>query len=156
MKYYQILMISFFLLVGLSACANENKVMVGKVSQEQLMKEEHFVLSSSENLLSTEKINQIKLWPKGLHIDIYFGTWCHDSQREVPKLLNILKENKEISSQLIALDYDKNDPQGLAKSKGIKYTPTFIVSIGNIELGRIIERPTQDLVSDISEMVIAY
>jgi thiol-disulfide isomerase/thioredoxin len=149
-------MISFLLLVGLSACANENIVMVGKVSQEQLMKDEHFVLSYSEDALPVEKINQIKHWPEGLHIDIYFGTWCHDSQREVPRILNILKENKGISSQLIALDYDKNDPQGLAVSKGIKYTPTFIVSIGDKELGRIIERPTQDLVADISEMVIGY
>ncbi|MFT5755964.1 MAG: thioredoxin 1 [Alteromonadaceae bacterium] len=156
MKYYRILMINLFLSIILGACASETQVMVGKVSQEQLMKDEHFVLSSAENILSVEKIQQIKRWPAGLHIDIYFGAWCHDSQREVPKMLHILNENKDISTQLIALDYNKSDPQGLAASMGIKYTPTFIVSLGNKELGRIIERPIQDLVTDITEMVAGY
>jgi len=149
-------MVSFFLLIGLGACANENNVIVGKISQERLMKDKSFLLNPVENALSADKIKQIRGWPQDLHIDIYFGTWCHDSQREVPKILNLLKENKNISTQLVALDYDKNDPQGLAESKGIKYTPTFIVTIGDKEIGRIIERPKQDLVTDITEMVISY
>jgi len=147
-------MMSFFLLIGLGACASENEVIVGTVSQEVLLTHKEFLLNSAEKNIPVEQLRQIESWPDDLHIDIYFGTWCHDSQREVPKILNILNKNKAISSQLIALDYEKNDPQGLAKSMGVKYTPTFIVSIGNNELGRIIERPTQTLVADITKMLV--
>jgi len=153
MKHYQILMVILCLMIGLSACASENEVMVGMVSQDKLMTDKNFVLNMTEDTLSAEDLKQVKHWPDDLHIDIYFGTWCHDSQREVPKMLNILKANNAISTQLIALDYDKQDPQGLANINGIKYTPTFIVSIGNKELGRIVERPTQSLVADITGMI---
>jgi len=154
MKYCRRVMMSFFLLIGLGACASENEVIVGTVSQEVLLTHKEFLLNSAEKNIPVEQLRQIESWPDDLHIDIYFGTWCHDSQREVPKILNILNKNKAISSQLIALDYEKNDPQGLAKSMGVKYTPTFIVSIGNNELGRIIERPTQTLVADITKMLV--
>ena len=153
MTYTQIFIINLCLIIGLSACASGNKIMVGIVSQDKLMTDKTFVLDTSEFTLSDEDLKQVTHWPDDLHIDIYFGTWCHDSQREVPKMLNILKENNGISSQLIALDYDKSDPQGLANTNGIKYTPTFIVSMGNKELGRIIERPTLSLVADITAMI---
>jgi len=154
MKYFQRILISFGLLLSLGACASDNELIVGTVSEATLLTYKDFLLNSAEKDLSAEHLSQIESWPDDLHIDIYFGTWCHDSQREVPKMLNILNKNKTISSKLIALDYDKNDPQGLADSMGVKYTPTFIVSIKNNELGRIIERPTQTLVADITKMII--
>jgi hypothetical protein len=153
MKYNQTLIISFCLVIGFSTCASENEVMLGMVSQEKLMTDNNFVLDISEGKLTDEELIQIKHWPDDLHIDIYFGTWCHDSQREVPRMLNILKENSAISTQLIALDYEKSDPKGLANNNGIKYTPTFIMSTGGKELGRIIERPKDSLVADITGML---
>ena len=87
LKYTQVLIISFCLVIGLSACASENTVMIGIVNQDKLMTDSNFVLDISKGVLSDEELIQIKHWPDDLHIDIYFGTWCHDSQREVPKII---------------------------------------------------------------------
>ena len=91
--------------------------------------------------------------PDDLVIDIYFATWCHDSQREVPRLLKALQTKPDIKINLVSLDYQKQEPTGRAAQAGVKFTPTFIVSREGKELGRIIERPKIDLVSDISAMI---
>jgi hypothetical protein len=54
---------------------------------------------------------------------------------------------------LLALDYQKSEPNGRAKEANIKYTPTFIISLAEKEIGRIIERPKESLVGDISDML---
>ena len=84
---------------------------------------------------------------------ILFGTWCHDSQREVPRFLKVLSENADMTSRLIGLDYNKSEPKGTAKIHDIKFTPTFIVYRDNKEIGRIIERPKISLTADISSML---
>lgn len=92
--------------------------------------------------------------PESLEVRVLFGTWCHDSEREVPRLLKLLKLAgiRDESVELYALDLKKKDPEGMADTMGIKYTPTFIFHVGNRELGRIVERPEVSLISDISRL----
>ena len=145
-------------LLSVNSCAYQpskpNNYLVGQVSKEVLFKSEpSFEKGFSSTLLSLQDKNLINNWPKNLHIDIYFGTWCHDSQREVPKILSVLQQNTDLSYKLIGLDINKTDPQQLAKKYDVKYTPTFIVYIGEKEIGRIIERPEHSLVSDINKLI---
>lgn len=151
--------ITLLFFIILTACANndstENSILAGIVTKEHLLVNEK-VFSDNYRGFSLEVADKIALnnWPKNLHIDIYFATWCHDSQREVPKILSILDNNKQTTYQLIALDSNKSDAEGLAKSKNIKFTPTFVVFIGGKEIGRIIERPNDSLVKDINRFYI--
>ena len=106
--------------------------------------------------LSEAEQNLVADWPKDLTVDVYFGTWCHDSVREVPKLIKILSGNKDIKLSLIALDHQKNDPEDLASVNKVKYTPTIIVyrdTDKKQEIGRIIERPKQSLIADINQFL---
>jgi len=136
------------------ASASDN-IMVGEVAKNTLLNGEQVFNAGYQSFVVSDKNKAlISTWPDNLHIDIFFGTWCHDSQREVPKLLSILEHNNKVTSTLIALDYDKDDPELLAKENGIKYTPTFIVYLGEEEVGRIIERPTLNLVDDITTLII--
>jgi thioredoxin 1 len=66
--------------------------------------------------------------PADLEVKILFGTWCHDSEREVPRLLKLLAASgvKEESISLIALDISKEEPEGRAKALDMRFTPTFI------------------------------
>lgn len=141
--------------ITLTACANnhstESNILVGVVTKEHLLVSEE-IFNDNYRDFSLEVTDEVALnnWPKNLHIDIYFGTWCHDSQREVPKILSILENNKQTTSQLIALDVNKNDTGGLAKAANIKFTPTFVIFAEGKEIGRIIERPNDSLVKDIT------
>ena len=92
--------------------------------------------------------------PEALEVRVLFGTWCHDSEREVPRLLKLLNLAgiPDESVELYALDLKKKDPEGMADTMGIKYTPTFIFYVGDRQLGRIVERPEVSLISDISRL----
>jgi len=146
------------ILVIVSACTNtqaeKNSMALGEISQQQLMSNHQSFQKSYQMFnLSDAEVTEVKQWPKDLHVEVYFGSWCHDSEREVPRFLKILAENMSISTRLIGLDYDKSEPNGSAKSHEIKYTPTFIVYQSDKELGRIIERPKVSLIADISAML---
>ena len=143
---------------ALTACATNTTtkaaMLTGKVQSATLLANyEKFANEFNRFTLSDDELSQIKQWPKALTIEVFFGTWCHDSQREVPRLLKVSANSEQLEMRLIALDYRKNDPEKLAQSKGIKFTPTFIVHLGEKEIGRIVERPQKSLVFDISDML---
>ena len=127
---------------------------LGEVNQQELFTEDKNFNNSYQNfVIYAGQIEQVKQWPSNLTIAVFFGTWCHDSQREVPHLLKVLQVNEQIEVMLFALDYQKSEPQGRAKQAKVKYTPTFVVSLAGKEIGRIIERPKETLVADISAML---
>lgn len=89
----------------------------------------------------------------GKELLVLFGTWCHDSQREVPRLLKLLDESKvNIKSlKLVAVGYDKRDPQGIAEQYNLAYTPTIIVFDNGKEIARMIEKPAQSIAVDLTQ-----
>jgi len=158
MKKFFKMLSGIITLIALSACANnhvdDTPMAIGNIGQQQLMRDhKSFQQSYQAFSLSEPEIIAIKNWPSNLHVDVYFGSWCHDSQREVPRFLKVVAENSTLSHRLIGLDYDKSEPNGSAKKHDIHYTPTFIIYQNNIEVGRIIERPKVSLTADISAML---
>lgn len=150
--------LSSVLLVAVSACSHhqlvEQKLAIGDISQTQLMtNHQSFRQRYQDFQLTEQEIAEVRSWPNNLHVTVYFGSWCHDSQREVPKFLKIVAENITLSYRLIGLDHNKTDPNGFANMHEIKFTPTFIVYQGSKEVGRIIERPTVSLIADITAML---
>ena len=149
-----IALISAFMFV---ACANtheQNDHAVGEIKQEQLLAKYSAFLESYQSFeIDPLQKSQIQNWPADLKVEVYFGTWCHDSEREVPHLLKALQSYHQESITLFALDTNKNDPQGRAQKMKVKYTPTFVVYLAGKEIGRIVERPDQSLVDDISLMI---
>lgn len=91
---------------------------------------------------------------QGLQLVVLFGTWCHDSEREVPRLLKLLQQANIATDnlQLQAVNRQKQHPQQLHSHYNLKYTPTIIVLKNGKELGRIIERPQQSLVDDLAKI----
>jgi hypothetical protein len=88
------------------------------------------------------------------HIDIFMGTWCEDSHREVPRFIKILEYLKFTNYRIIALDTDKKSKKGVENGKNIKRVPTFIfyAETGK-ELNRITEYPVISLEKDIYSII---
>lgn len=88
----------------------------------------------------------------GKSLLVMFGSWCHDSEREVPRLIKLLEKSQVELSGItwLAVDRDKREDSGLAKQYNLKYTPTIIIMNGNDEIGRIIERPNVSLAQDFA------
>jgi cyclophilin family peptidyl-prolyl cis-trans isomerase/HEAT repeat protein/thiol-disulfide isomerase/thioredoxin len=78
-------------------------------------------------------------------VEVFMGTWCPDSLREVPKFLRILDELKtqgvDLPATFVAVDRAKQRPASLMAGKDVQKISTFIYYRGDRELGRIVERP---------------
>ncbi|XQW85715.1 thioredoxin [Thalassotalea piscium] len=153
----KILLVVLGLTVSSCACFGGQKhvkpaMAIGDVSSEQLLSnyiefgDEYERFSTSDAELAI-----VKTWPKNLKIEAFFGSWCHDSEREVPRLIKSL-DNK-VNLQLIGLDYLKSEPLGRALKANVQFTPTFVLYLDNKEIGRIIERPEVSLVADIDSLI---
>lgn len=90
-----------------------------------------------------------------ISIKIFFGTWCGDSKREVPRFLKLLSEISfpEKKMQLIALGGSdsllKQSPLHEEAGLGIFRVPTFIIYKNGIEINRINEFPVFSLEKDM-------
>lgn len=92
--------------------------------------------------------------PADTRVLVFFGSWCRDSLREVPRYMR-LAEASGLASTYIGLDRQKSDPAGQARRWQISRTPTFVVLRGEREIGRIVERPRTDLRGDLAELLAA-
>ncbi|MCF2846360.1 MULTISPECIES: thioredoxin [unclassified Pseudoalteromonas] len=126
----------------------------GEITAEDLLAQYPAFAKEYKNYSPSEDdLNTIKTL-SGKQVLVFLGTWCHDSKREVPRLLKLLDGSgvKLGSLQLIAVGYDKLDPDGLAKQYDLRYTPTFIVSSNGKELLRMIEKPKHSIAMDLTRL----
>jgi len=142
--------------IVLTACASSNLDIaqhgeemsaVQLFSQHQTFEHNHAAYE-----VSTAEVNALRQVTKPITIVSLFGTWCHDSEREVPRLVKLITRanNPKITLKLIAVNIKKQAP---AKYH-LKYTPTFIVFNDNQqEIGRIVERPKNNIATDIINML---
>ncbi|SES80254.1 thioredoxin family protein [Thalassotalea agarivorans] len=143
-------------LAVLTACASTSgsDIHIGDISKRTLIADyPKFSATYVDKRLTDKQTVQLFSWPEGLRIDVFFGTWCHDSQREVPKFLKAIEKRPIVAYQLIGLDYNKTEPTGRAAAANVKFTPTFVVYVNNEEIGRIVERTNKGFIEDITAMV---
>lgn len=163
MKAFTLVIFSTIVLSLLSACSNNSAehtkekshaMAIGTISQQKLLSEySTFKHSYQAFHLSDSDIALVNTWPSNVHVKVFFGSLCHDSQREVPRFIKLTEQNKQVSYQLIGVDHDKFEPSGSAKNHKITHTATFVVYLNGKEIGRIVERPKVSLVVDISAML---
>ncbi len=96
-----------------------------------------------------------KINTKDISVKIFFGSWCGDSKREVPrfyKVMDTLGFNAK-NIQLIGLgtgdSLNKQGPNGEEKGLGIFRVPVFIFYKNGKEVNRINEYPSVSLEKDI-------
>ncbi len=90
-----------------------------------------------------------------LSIEIFFGTWCQDSQREVPRVLRILDDAQVPESRvsLYALSDNpgvfKTTPGGREHELLVHRTATIVILRDGVEVGRLVEKPDATLEDDL-------
>ena len=148
-KIYQL----FFLSLFTYSCASEtypmNPYAVGDISINTLFKNHEGFQDNYEEYQPGNLLDPLLL--RDIEIYVLFGTWCHDSQREVPRLLQLLNtlNIQENYIHLIGLNYLKNEPLDRGKSFQIRKTPTFVFLRNQKEIGRIVEMPVISLEADL-------
>lgn len=90
-------------------------------------------------------------------IDLYMGTWCHDSQRETPRLYKLLEMVDFDMSKLsvVSVNYSKKVPNvspEVAEKLNIHHVPTIIFYENGKEVGRFVESARESLVQDLTKI----
>ena len=89
-------------------------------------------------------------------VRIVMATWCGDSRASVPKVLETIREaaNPMITTEIIGVGPDFDDPLGFIQKNRIINVPTVIVEKDSVELGRITETPaTASVERDLAAIV---
>lgn len=98
-----------------------------------------------------EVVEKLKPLSGDLEIRMFMGTWCEDSQREVPaffKLLDALDFPKD-KVTLITMDREKTTPGNLEDGLEVSNVPTIMFIRDGKELNRIVEYPIESLEKDM-------
>ncbi len=105
--------------------------------------------------LSSKALTILRNYQDSIHVKVFFGTWCDDSKRELPRFFEIIDalENPRLTYDLYGLDRSKQDEGGEAERYAIEYVPTFIFHKNGREIGRIVESPMVNLESDWAAIV---
>ena len=83
------------------------------------------------------------------------GTWCSDSQREVPRFFKILDQLAFNFNNitLIGVNRAKQADNTEVNELNIELVPTIIFFIDGKEIGRIIESPEENLEKDMVKIL---
>ena len=156
---------AFLLFLAVTSCAgptghgaghsHHGPVHVGAIDAETLLRDHPAFQASHQQFQPTqEQLAIAEKLPEDLQIEVHFGTWCHDSKRELGRFIKLMQSRRvPLRVSYLALNTDKRDTTGRAAELGIRYTPTFVVFRNGREIGRIVERPRVDLMSDIRAML---
>ncbi|HEY6504494.1 MAG TPA: hypothetical protein VIZ28_11015, partial [Chitinophagaceae bacterium] len=96
-----------------------------------------------------------KLKTKDITVQVFLGTWCGDSKREVPRFMKLLNELSfpQQQVQIIGLgggdSLYKQSPGNEEAGKGIFRVPVFIFYRNGVEINRINEYPAFSLEKDM-------
>ena len=153
-KIYQLFFLSLFTYTLSATPTNSmNSYAVGDISINTLFENHEGFLDNYEEYQPENLLDPLLF--RDIEIYVLFGTWCHDSQREVPRFLQLLNSLniQENYIHLIGLNFLKNEPLDRGKHFLIKKTPTFVFLRNQKEIGRIVEMPEISLEADLLKIL---
>ena len=152
--------IIYLLTLSIIACAtNEKYVMTeGEVDVDYLFNspntswfQKNYESYIVDEVIQNEDFSKLDEY----NIEIFMNTKCHDSEREVPRLLKIFNtlnfSNENL--RIVLLNSEKKTIDGLEIGKDITNTPTIIFLKNSNEENRIVEFPFENLEKDIFRII---
>ena len=138
-----------------------NPMLLGVHTKEDLQQmpyKDWFEKNYTDYAVDSTTAKQLIPFVKNKKFEIFMGTWCGDSKREVPRMFKILAYAGVKPSQIKMImlgDYDsiyKQSPGHEEKGKSIHRVPDLIVYDGKKEMNRIVEYPVVSLEKDLLDI----
>ena len=104
----------------------------------------------------TRSVKVIGQLASSIHIEVFGGTWCSDTHDNLPGFYKVIDAAKITDSQITLhlVNRDKKTRDGSSDKYQITNVPTFIVFIGDKQVGKIVESPKTTIEGDIAAMLI--
>ncbi len=143
---------------GISSAAETPSILVGKIVRADMRKAPYadwYDRQYSGYQPAKELVEKLKAPLAGVSIETYFGTWCGDSRRQIPRLLRLLDAAGFDESRLTMTGLSdrsmefKKAPGNPEAKRLIHRTPTIVLLRAGVEIGRIVETPEVSLEADL-------
>lgn len=143
---------------GLSvpAIAQSQADQVGRVTAEEIIDHDRIFSIYVDRYDPDEKaIEYLNSQKDSLTLYIFFGNWCRESKKYIPGLIKTLQslDSDLIEAIYVGVDDQKKYPESFLNKFDIKYIPTVVVLKGDVEIGRIEEKPQKPIESDLVQIV---
>ena len=133
-------------------------ILLGKINHANLKNSEHvkwFEEEYSRYNVNKDWVESVKNLFKNVRLKLFMGTWCEDSEREVPAIFKILNavnfdQNK---IEIYAMSEEKTTPNNFERGLNIIKVPTLIFYKNGIELNRFVEFPITSLEEDFKKIL---
>jgi len=137
---------------------HNEEILIGNCTKAGLMEGDYGVIFSEEYstyIIDIQYTENIVQSDKDAEILVVLGTWCHDSEEQVPRFYRVLETAKFPEDQVSVICVDGNKTAGVLDIShlGIEKVPTFIFYRNGEEIGRIIETPVNSLEQDMWEII---
>jgi thiol-disulfide isomerase/thioredoxin len=149
----------FMFTLSLVSFTTAQNIIIGNTSKDEILKSNHSSWFNKVYESYTPDANIVKelthvFKNENFQVDIYFGSWCSDSKREVPKLIKLLELSQFNSKNLdlIGVDRDKVIPDMSEEKReelNVFNVPTVIVYQNGEEINRFVEYAQESLAQDM-------
>lgn len=152
-------LLCFIALPCLLLAQNKTNHLWGVVTIDSLLKEPYsiwFKKNYDDYKPNADIISRLKRLPmKDLHIKIFFGTWCGDTKREMPKMIKVLDEMGIPKSQMTFIAVSSGDSvykqskNREERNYNIFRVGCYVIEKNGVEINRIVEFPKYSMEQDI-------
>jgi len=154
MKKTIALFLCFILLLSISAYGTLE--LLGPLSKEEILENfPDWQVEVASYVPNMEVIEKLQALPSEIKIEIFLGTWCSDTKRNVSAYFKIMDmvDSPLIMTTYIGIPEEDDSRKPFIEGKNIIKVPTFIVYIDNQEKGRIIEDPVKSVEEDLLDII---
>jgi hypothetical protein len=98
-----------------------------------------------------EALDKLRALGREVRIDVYFGSWCSDSETHISAFFKVLDlvDSPLLRATYVGIPEAKDERAPYYQGRDITKLPTFVVIVDGREAGRIVETPERSVEEDL-------
>lgn len=102
-----------------------------------------------------ESVDKLRGLAREVRIEVYFGSWCADSEAHVSAFFKVLDlaDTPLLQAAYIGVPEAKDKREPYGRDRKIGKLPTFVVLVDGREAGRIVETPEKSVEADLVKIL---
>ncbi|WP_417358936.1 thioredoxin family protein [Galbibacter sp.] len=137
---------------------DKDSILVGKHSRKQLEQAPYnqwFDANYKEYQANAEVVAELEPLLDGITVKIFMGTWCSDSQHNVPAFFKIMDQaGYEYNDfELYSMTEQKVTPENFEEGLDVINVPTIIIYKDDKEVNRLVEYPINSIEKDLLDIL---
>src|SRR5690606_14574294 len=136
----------------------EDSILVGKHSRKELEVapyKQWFDANYKAYQTDSEVVSQLEPLLEDITVKVFMGTWCSDSQHNVPAFFKIMDQAGYAYNdfELYSMTEEKVTPENFEAGLNVINVPTIIIYKDGKEINRLVEYPINSVEKDLLDIL---